>query len=313
MQTKALAAVFVAGVLAAGCQQQSSSDPLASARAACVEPGEAEARINACTAILESGDLGASDRALAHAGRGEALAEAGDVTEALRDFASALESDPQNLMAVKGRAAILIESGQLDAAAPLVARLLASGESAAEANYLNGRILLARGDLDAAISAFTHAIDEDERYGDAYAQRAAAKQRQRDYEAALVDFDHAIAINPQLAPALAGRCWARVLLGADDLSQARTDAREATQIDPRLVDGQLCKGLLHLRDGEWAEARAAYEAALEVEPGNPAALFGRGVARRRSGDDEGRDDMNRARDFDDRVARTFEDLGVRTF
>jgi tetratricopeptide (TPR) repeat protein len=312
MRLGLMAAALAASVLASGCQQR-SADPLADARAACAEPGEAEARINACTALLESGELGASDRALAHAGRGEALAEAGDVTEALRDFGAALESDPQNMMAVKGRAAILIESGQLDAAAPLVERLLASGQSGAEANYLNGRILLARGALDDAITAFTRAIDEDERYADAYAERAAAKQRQRDYAAALVDFDQAIAINPQLAPALAGRCWARVLMDADDVGQARADAREAAEIDPRLVDAQLCKGLLHLRDGEWAEARAAYEAALEVEPGNPAALFGRGVARRRGGDDEGRDDMNRARDFDERIARTFEDLGVRTF
>jgi tetratricopeptide (TPR) repeat protein len=307
-----MAAALAASVLAAGCQQR-SADPLAAARAACSEPGEAEARINACTALLESGEIGASDRALAHAGRGEALAEAGDVTEALRDFGVALESDPQNMMAVKGRAAILIESGQLDAAAPLVERLIASGESTAEASYLNGRILLARGELDDAITAFTRAIDEDDRFADAYARRAVAKQRQRDYAAALVDFDQAIAINPQLTSALAGRCWARVLMDADDLGQARADAREATEIDPRLVDAQLCKGLLHLRDGEWAEARVAYEAALEVEPGNPAALFGRGVSRRRGGDDEGRDDMNRARDFDSRIARTFEDLGVRTF
>lgn len=312
MRLRFMAVALAVSLLFAGCQQQ-SSDPLLDARAACVESGEAEARINACTALLESGELGASDRALAYAGRGEALAEAGDVTEALRDFAAALESDPQNIMAVKGRAAILIESGQLDAAAPLVERLLESGESAAEANYLNGRIMLARGDLDEAITAFTRAIDEDSRYADAYARRAAAKQRQRDYAAALVDFDEAIAINPQLAPALAGRCWARVLMEADDLSQARTDAREAVEIDPRLVDAQLCKGLLHLRNDEWTEARAAYEAALAVEPGNPAALFGRGVARRRSGDDEGRDDMNRARDFDERIARTFEEYGVRTF
>jgi hypothetical protein len=68
-----------------------------------------------------------------------------------------------------------------------------------------------------------------------------------------------------------------------------------------------------LRAEEWLEAKASYDAALEVEPGNPSALFGRGVARRRSGDGEGREDMNRARDFSSNIGRTVEELGVVTY
>jgi tetratricopeptide (TPR) repeat protein len=304
--------VFAGALLIAACEQR-APDPLADATRACLGDGETQTRINACTAVLESGELSASDRALAYAGRGEARQSAGEVTEALRDFAAALESDPQNLMAVKGRAAILIESGQLDAAAPLVERLLAGGEDTAEANYWNGRILLGRGELDGAISAFTRAIDADARYAEAYTRRGAARQRLRDYSGAIVDYDEAIALEPRSALALAGRCWAQVLSEAEDLSRAREDARDAAAIAPELVEAQLCKGLLHLREGEWAQAQEAYEAALAVAPGNAMALFGRGVARRRSGDGEGRDDMNRARDFDRHIARQFEDLGVVTY
>jgi Flp pilus assembly protein TadD len=97
------------------------------------------------------------------------------------------------------------------------------------------------------------------------------------------------------------------------MAQARADADAAAAADPRNVQGQLCRGLLQLRAGEWAAARSSYEAALAVAPGNPSALFGRGVARRRSGDNEGREDMNQARDFDSHVARSFEDLGVDTY
>jgi Flp pilus assembly protein TadD len=71
--------------------------------------------------------------------------------------------------------------------------------------------------------------------------------------------------------------------------------------------------VLQLRAGEWAGARESYEAALELQPGNPTALFGRGVARRRSGDNEGIRDMNQARDFDHNVGRSFEDRGVVTY
>ena len=71
--------------------------------------------------------------------------------------------------------------------------------------------------------------------------------------------------------------------------------------------------MLQLRGGEWADARTSFEAALAVEPGNPTALFGRGVARRRGGDSDGSDDMNLARDFDRHIGEAFDDMGVRTF
>lgn len=67
--------------------------------------------------------------------------------------------------------------------------------------------------------------------------------------------------------------------------------------DPRNVEGQLCRGVLQLREGQWADAKTSFEAALAVESRNPIALFGRGVARRRSGDNAATQDMNQA-DFD---------------
>jgi len=217
------------------------------------------------------------------------------------------------MQAVRGRAAILVASGQLDAAEPLVERLIEAREFTAEAYVLQGRILLARSQLDEAIAAFTRAADEDASSAEAYGYRAEAKQRQRDYPAALVDYNQAIELNPRLAFARAGRCWTHVLLETEDMDEAREDARASAEFDPAYVPGQLCKGLLHLRAGEWADARAAYEAALAIEPGNPVALFGRGIARRRSGDRDGSDDMNQARDFDDRIGGTFDDWGVRTY
>lgn len=303
--------VLVLGAVLAACQEP---DPLAAARAACAEAqSEAEARIEACTALLDSGALDETERAEALARRGAAVQEAGDVTAALRDYNQALELRDDVMIAVKGRAAILIESGQLDAAEVMAQRLLQNEAFPADANYFVGRIAAARGDAAAALEAYGRAIGADGRYVDAYAARGAILQAQQDYAGALADYDRAININAQLSPALSGRCWTRVLMEDGDLERARADARDAVEIDPRNVQGQLCRGLLSLRAGEWADARAAYDAALEVEPGNPTALFGRGVARRRGGDNDGREDMNQARDFDRHVARRFDDLGVETY
>jgi tetratricopeptide (TPR) repeat protein len=306
-----LAGAGLALLALAACQP---ADPLAEARRTCLDAGaEAEARMQACSAMIDSGELSAADRAAAFSNRGAATYEAGDVTAALRDFGAALAADENAMLAVKGRATILVESGQLDAAEPLVRRLVESGAFAAEAHYLTGVIAQQRGDATGAVQAFDASVAADRRFAPAYAQRGAIKQRQEDYAGAMADYYEAIEINPQYAPARAGRCWTAVLMGDANVARAREDADAAAEIDPRNVQGQLCRGLLQLRAGEWANARVSYEAVLQVEPGNPTALFGRGVARRRAGDNAGIEDMNQARDFEEHVGRQFEDLGVTTY
>jgi lipoprotein NlpI len=68
-----------------------------------------------------------------------------------------------------------------------------------------------------------------------------------------------------------------------------------------------------LRARQWDAARDSYDAALAITPGNPTALFGRGVARRRGGDDLGTADMNQARDFSPNIDQAFNRLGVDTY
>ncbi|MGH6950746.1 MAG: tetratricopeptide repeat protein [Vitreimonas sp.] len=312
-----LAGAGLALLVLAACDRQQlgqQGDPLAQARQACADEGaEAEARMEACSTLIESGELSSADRAAALSNRGAATYEAGDVTGALRDFRAALDADENAMLAVKGRATILVESGQLDAAEPLVRRLVESGEYEAEAHYLTGVIAQQRGDIEGAMQAFDASIAADRRFAPAYAQRAAIKQKRENYAGAMADYYEAIEINPQLAPARAGRCWTSVLMEDSNMRRAREDADAAVEADPRHIQGQLCRGLLQLRAGEWADARTSYEAALEVEPGNPNALFGRGVARRRGGDNDGTEDMNRARDFDEHVTGRFEEQGVRTY
>ncbi len=142
--------------------------------------------------------------------------------------------------------------------------------------------------------------------------RARAKQLLGDLDGAANDYNQAIRANDNLAEARAGRCW--LDLNQDrELQRARQDADAAATADPRNVEGQLCRGILQLREEQWGDAKASFDAALAVESGNPIALFGRGVARRRGGDRDGTEDMNQARDFDGNIGQQFDRLGVRTY
>ena len=286
-------------------------DETAQKARACLEAEETEARIVACTAAAEDDTLPSELRSQALSARGDAYQEGGDVTAALRDYASALEFDENNPSALLGRAAILVNSGQLDAAEPLATRALNANNSS-RANELLGQVALRRGQYPEAIGFFDAALEHEPRLATAMSARARAKQRAGDLDGAAEDFNRAIQVNGNLADARAGRCW--LDLNADrELERARDDADAAVAADPSNVEGQLCRGILQLRDRQWAEAKVSFDAVLAIDGGNTTALFGRGVARNRGGDRGGTRDMNQARDFESNISDRFAELGVNTY
>lgn len=301
-------ALAIAAAVAA-CQPR---DPLAQDRAACAEGAASDARVAACTRLIENAELDEMARAEAQALRADAKYANDLITPALRDYEAALRLDADNARALEGRATILLASGQLDAAEPLVDRLIAAGNVSANVLRIKGDIALQRAAYAEAIAHFDSAIRAEPDLAVAYAHRAHAKQRLDDAAGARADFDAAIRLDGALAEARAGRCWLN-LRAQRDLEQARNDAEAAVAANPRQVEAQLCRGILQLRGGEWSNAQRAFAAALEIEPGNAVALFGRGVARRRSGDNAGREDMNQARDFDRHIGAAFDEWGVETF
>lgn len=311
MRRLILAGLIAAAALAA-CERR-AADPMAQNRDVCAdEEGASAERIAACSALIDSGELDEAARAEVQAHRGSAYREAGEVTPALRDFEAALRVNENNAEALAGRAYILLASGQLDAAEMFVTRLVATNERVADAQFLSGEIAQARGDFSTAIERYDAAISADRDMAIAYARRGRAKQAIENIDGALEDFDAALRRDASLVDARSGRCWLS-LQQERDLPRARTDSETAVAAAPQNVEAQLCRGILQLRGEEWVPARASFEAALEVEPGNPVGLFGRGVARRRAGDNDGREDMNRARDFDRHIGEKFDEWGVRTF
>ncbi len=278
---------------------------------ACLIAEEAEAKIEACTAATQNEALTREQRSLAFSTRGEAKEEAGDVTAAQQDYGSALQFDEANPAALLGRGRILLASGQLDAAEPVLRRAVELNQIG-EANELLGQIAVRQGEFSEAITLFNAALDHDPRSASALAGRARAKQRLGDLDGAANDYSAAIRADDHLAEARAGRCWLDLNQGREFV-RARQDADAAVLSNPNYAEGQLCRGVLQLRDGQWADAKTSFEAALAVESGNPIALFGRGVARRRSGDSDGTEDMNQARDFDGHIGEQFDNFGVRTY
>ena len=319
MKLRAFFILAAAAAALAACDRLSESqDPAVQARRDCENTHtEAAKRRDACSAWMDGAELDSAQRALVHAHRGTAAQAAGDVSYALRDFDAALDLQADNAEALEGRGRILLASGQLDAAEPMADRLIAGHHALGAAYWIKGSIALQRSDYATAIEHFNASISADGRNASAFAGRARAKWRQDDLPGALADYDAAIRIDDDLADSHAGRCWVRVTQAGDDDKDndgpMRADAEAAVRLAPEGLEGQLCLGLLQLRAHQWEPARDTYDTALRLAPGNPTALFGRGIARNRSGDRGGTRDMNQARRFQSRIDATFHSLGVNTY
>ncbi|HVY87134.1 MAG TPA: tetratricopeptide repeat protein [Caulobacterales bacterium] len=302
------------GLVLAACEPQKPADPLAEARIACnVETSAPTTRVAACSKLLDEGGLQGAARSVALANRSAAHLAADERTAALRDAEAALDIDPTSMVASYTRASILLDSGQLDAAQPLVDRMITAQYRLDEAHLFAGRIAMARSDYPGAIDAFNAALAAHHDWPAALELRGRSEELQGHDPSARADYDNAIAHDStRTTQAYVWRCWMGVR-AKDASPQVRSDAEAGVRAQPHSVDAHNCLGVVQLKAGEWADAKASFDAALQERPGDAIALFGRGVARRRSGDGHGSDDLNQAHEFDPHVREFFLSIGVETY
>lgn len=103
---------------------------------------------------------------------------------------------------------------------------------------------------------------------------------QRDYNGAIKLHSEAIEINPNNALAYYGRAYAYDAL--KDYPRAIEDCTKAVQFDsPRLVDAYNNRGEAYRKSGNFTQAIADYNKALELNPNYVTAYNNRGIAYRR--------------------------------
>jgi tetratricopeptide (TPR) repeat protein len=203
----------------------------------------------------------------------------------------------------------LIESGQ------------ETREKRAVAYLRRGVVYGSKGDHDRAIADFSEAIRLDPQNAAAYRNRGLGYDNKGDRERAIADFDQAIRIDPKLADAYSGRCWVRAVVGRD-LAGALADCNESLRLRPDEADVLNSRGLVQLKLGAFDRAVADYGAAIaknakdaDSPHGRIVAadsLYGRGVAKLRSGDRAGGEaDMAAAKAIKGDMATVYAGYGVK--
>jgi tetratricopeptide (TPR) repeat protein len=163
----------------------------------------------------------------------------------------------------------------------------------------------------AALADFNRAIAFDPNFALIVSARGAVYRYLHRPAEAERDFDRSVAIAPHNSIVLGHRCWHRAALKTRlDLAQKDCDAAIAAKPDD--PDPYDTRAFLEIQQGRYDKAIADYTLALSLDPRYASSLFGRGIARRRSGDRAGGDrDIAAAQIIDPRVAHAYAVDGVR--
>lgn len=259
----------------------------------------------------------------------------GNSEAAVRDAGTMVRLDPQSGLLVRA---------QIYAALERDAEALADYDAAIASRPMATTYLLRSGmrpasDRALQIDDLTKALALEPDRSDVRGARALSYSRARRFEEALADAAVALAGDPEDLDALNARvnvyraldddlrlietldrlmplalphaslfnarCWALATSGGD-LKRALSDCEEAVRLAPTVAGYRDSLGMTHLQAGRWTEAIAAYDGALKIKPDLPESLFGRGIARRRSGDLVGGDaDLAAARTLNAGIDKTF--------
>ena len=117
--------------------------------------------------------------------------------------------------------------------------------------------------------------------GHAYSYRGFAHLTLGDYDAAMQAFDKATEADPGLPGPYEGRAEVHLVRG--ELGLASAQITMALERSRGSTAARLLAGSLALKRGEPRAAQESFESILRIDPENPEARFGRGVARLRLG------------------------------
>ena len=242
--------------------------------------------------------------------RGDAWSQLGEFGPAVADLDRALELSPANAQALVGRGLVWSRLGKLNLALQDYNAALTSAPRHPFALSNRAAIYAAKGMYGLAIRDLDAALEIDDRNAVAYYNRGYAQFALDNYAAAIANYEAALQLDGNMGLAHLNLCLARVVAGLaakNDLA----DCDAALKLMPLNPEVRETRGFVFLKLGEPAKALKEYNAALEVDPNRPLALYGRGLAKCGLGEGQAGDrDKTAATAIAPEVVRQFTRFGV---
>jgi tetratricopeptide (TPR) repeat protein len=249
-------------------------------------------RVDACTAVIDSGRIEGKSLSAALGNRGEAYADLRNVDRAIADFNEALRIVPKNSRALTDRGEAYLNLRNVD-------RAIEDFNDAVRIDPGNSKAFAGRGvafqfkggddSSERAISDWTEALRIDPGNADVLENRARIYMIQRNYDGMIADYGALIRLDPQNDWAFQQRAYAYRHKG--ELDRALADYNQAIRIDPNNVQAVHGRGLVYQDKGELDRAISDYDAAIRIDPGHVGIA---GVLRDRAAAYRAKGDVDRA-------------------
>ncbi|MDP9074812.1 MAG: tetratricopeptide repeat protein [Actinomycetota bacterium] len=216
---------------------------------------------------------------------GRALVEVnlGEPTEALRLVDECIDSLDRDLspdqhrlhrsVLKNNRARVYASLGRLDDALADYAVVIGEDPNHAEHYLERGNILRRLGRLDEAFADYATAIRLSPPFPEIYYNRGDLSVTVGNTDGALADFSYVLELDPDFVDAYVNR--AGLYLEAGQVDRAHRDATDGLLRDPNNPYLLAVLGQVHAAGQEFADAKAAFDRALEADPALVAALSGR--------------------------------------
>jgi tetratricopeptide (TPR) repeat protein len=239
-------------------------------------PVTADAKIEACTALLQSSQLTVRGKADVYVWRSEGYSAKGDSANEMRDLDEAIKADPTDPNAW--------------------------AQSCSAHTWTGNQTSRALKECTTAIELAPDAATPWTYRGDIYLT-------QHDYKRAIADYNHALKLDATWMWPWDNR--GEAYLRSGNVDRAIQDFHQVIKIAPDYAMGYLDLGIADLKRKNAAAALADFRAALKVQPKCAPCLYGRGIAKQMSGDRAGgRADILKAKSISPNAAKMFHEDGV---
>ena len=223
-------------------------------------------RIGGCTAVIQSGNFAGKYLAWSFTGRGNAYSTKGQYDRAIADYDQAIRLNPSHGIAFYNRGYAWRAKGEYDRSIADYDQAIQLDPNFSAAFNNRGTAYDDKKDYDRAIADYDQAIRLDPNYARAFNNRGNAYAAKGAYTRAALDFDEVTRLQPTNANAWNHRCWARAIVG--QLSQAILDCNESIRLNPttKLAASLYGRGIAKRKSGDTVGGDADIAAAMAIQP-----------------------------------------------
>ena len=246
---------------------------------------------------------------IANCNLGIALADEGQVSDAVQHFNRALEINSSDAKSINNLGKVLSSQGKLDEAIQDFHRALQLAPDDVPTLNNLGAALTDQGKWNDAIQELDRALQLKPEDAGALYNLANVFAAQRDFDDADEKYEQALQINPDFADAQCNYGLALARQGKWD--EAIEHYQRAIQLQPHYVKALNNLGGAYGAQGNWDQAIQYYRQVIELNPNDPNVLNNLGVALVRQGKpDEALEYFNRALQINPNDPATYNNLGI---